>query len=60
MMIETTIIFYIDSVCSILRLIDEEIHQTVSNKNIIVRIHWWFLLYSYQLLLDIFDMQWRI
>jgi len=60
MMIETTIISYIDSVCSILRLIDEETHQTVSNNNIIVRIHWWFLLYSYQLLLDIFDIPWRI
>ena len=47
-------------VCSILRLIDEETHETVSNKNIIVRIHWWFLLYSYQLLLDIFDIPWRI
>ena len=49
---------------SILRLIDEETQQNVSNKNIIVRIYWSFLLYSYQLLLDISDIYytkpWRI
>ena len=38
-----------------IRFTNYKCHLNVSNENIIVRIYWGFLLYSYQLLLDISD-----